>query len=189
MKLSRITSWFPIALMATLAILVYWLADVIRSSSERPATIDDEPDYIIHHFQIRHFDDQGFLSNILRGETITYYANNKTATIVEPIILHRSEEQASAYRITATTGLTDENLREIVLLGNVKMIRQPVDEQSTILLTEQILYNHNTGIAETETPVTVISGNSRISGQRLSVDTRNNSLKLEGQVTAAFRYN
>ena len=186
MNLSRITSWFPIVLMAILAILLYWLTNVIRFSSERPATMDDEPDYIIYRFQVRHFDDKGFLSNILHGETITHYAYNRTATIVEPIILHRSKEQKSAYRITATTGLTDENLREVALVDDVKMIRQPVYGQSATLLTEQIQYNHTTGIAKTEVPVTVISGNNRIFGQRLRVDTRNNSLILEGQVTATF---
>lgn len=189
MKLSRITSWFPVALMAVLAILVYWLADVIRSSAERPATIDHEPDYIVEQFQVRQFNETGFLSNILHGQTITHYADDKTAQIVEPIILHRAQEGKPAYRATASLGLTDENLREVVLDGDVKIVRQPVDGPSATLLTNQIRYNDKIGLASTEYPVTVVSGNNRIFGQKLSVDTINNTVTLEGQVTATYSPN
>lgn len=186
MKLAHITSWFPVALMATLAILIYWLADVIQSSIERPATIDHEPDYIIEQFQVKQFDEKGFLSNILHGQTITHYADDKTAQIVDPVILHRTDEQKPTYRTTASMGLTDENLREVELSGDVKMVRQPVNGPSATLLTDQIRYNDKSGIARTDHPVTVVSGNNRISGQKLTVDTRNNSLILEGSVSATY---
>ena len=189
MKLSHIVAWFPIFLMAALAILAYWLADVLQRSHERPATIDHEPDYIIYQFQVKKFDETGFLSHILHGQTITHYADDLTATIEQPIILFRPEEQKPTYRFSAQLGHMDENLREAVLTDDVRIIRQSSAGLNATLYTEKIRYNDKTGIAETTDPVTVVSGNNRFYGQKLTVYTREDRLILQDKVTATFSPN
>ena len=186
MKLSQIVAWFPILLMALLAIVAYWLSDVIQRSSERPATIDHEPDYRIYQFQVRNFSKTGYLSNILHGQSITHYADDKTATIDQPVLFYRASQEKPAYRASAQKGLANENLREITLSENVRIIRQPLDGISTTLYTNQIQYNDKTGIAFTKDPVTIVSGNNRFTANQLTAYTQDDKLELQGAVNATF---
>src|SRR5574343_656367 len=77
--------WFPLMLVGSLALLGYWLNQVIH----HPEVIDNagfahEPDTIVHQFNALTYDKKGDPKHRLACATLTHYLDDDTTSLERP---------------------------------------------------------------------------------------------------------
>lgn len=101
---------------------------------------------------------------VLKEPVVTFFLNDKSEVILE-----------------ADEGMLYTDSNDIEVSGNVV-----VKNKEYTLLTESVIYAHNTRLLYSKTPVTISGTSTRLEADRISLDLNNKKLTLEGGVEATL---
>src|SRR4051794_34106864 len=84
----RLSAWFPVLLLATLAMLTYWLdAQVQRGSLGIGQHDKRDPDYFLEDFAATRFGPDGRVVQRLAAKKLIHYPENHPTDLVEPTLI------------------------------------------------------------------------------------------------------
>lgn len=171
MKL-RSQTVFPIALLLLLVGLTFWL----KRATEAEGLFSDsllrhDPDYFAENFTVRRFDKTGLLQNRMTAKRMVHYPDDDTSVVAEPKILFLKGPRPT--HLSANQGLIASDAREVVLIGNVRSVREATQTDPEIVLTtSRLTIFPDDEVTRTDAAVTITQGPSIIRGVGMEADNK-----------------
>ena len=189
---AQLSLYLPVVLMGVLALGTYWLVrstpQVLANGSALPPR--HEPDYFMHNFSVKTFDDTGHLKSELVGTDARHYPDTDTLDIdfvrIRSINMENRLTTASARR-----ALSNGDASEVQLFGDARIVREPMLDQGTLQPRSEFRgeYLHgfmDTGQVKSHLPVQVIRGRDLITADTLDFDNQGRVLQLRGRVRGSL---
>ena len=124
---SRLTAWFPVALLAILAAVTVWLD---REVQPPEATADSktrhDPDYIVENFSATRVGPDGRPQHTLHAKRMAHYPDDDTTHLDAPRLVS-FRGKAEAVTVTAKTALLSSNGENAYLTDDVRLVRTARD--------------------------------------------------------------
>lgn len=169
----RVSGWFPAILLLILAGLTYWLDQVVQPSAappKRPAA--EDPDFIADRFSAVQFGPDGTSRYVVSGDRLVHYANDDTALVSEPRVLH-TEPGEPPLDITARRGRVTSDAENVYLMDDVRIVRKQQGAGGDVVMTTSYLHViPDLDLAKTDKPVTIRDANTEIRGVGLEFNSK-----------------
>lgn len=169
----RAPGWFPVLLLLLLAGLTYWLDQVVQPAPPpppRPAT--EDPDFIAEGFRAIQLGPDGGSRYVVSGERLIHYANDDSALVVEPRLLH-TEPGEPPLAISARRGRMTADAEDVYLMDDVRIVRRQSGPGGEAVLTTSFLHViPDLDLAKTDRPVTIRDANTEIHGVGLEFNNK-----------------
>lgn len=181
------TSWLPLAVVAVMAALAYWLNQL----ASQPLPADDAafrhtPDLIVENFVATAFDPQGHPRYALAAAKMVYYTDDETAELTAPRFQIQSV-QAPTIRAESARGFVSSEGEHVYLLDRVRVSRAATAEAPELTLnTDFLQITPEAQIMRTDRPVKLRQGDSTLAANSLVFDVRARSLELKGNVRGVY---
>jgi lipopolysaccharide export system protein LptC len=122
MKLSA-TRLFPLALVAALALLSFWLEQAGRVDAPHPSLRRHDPDYVIDNLLIQNFDAAGRAVSTLSAAKMVHYPDDDSTELALPRVV---DQKLNKPRMTlrADRGTMNQAGDEVFLYDNVLLVRE-----------------------------------------------------------------
>lgn len=182
----RAASLAPLALMALLAAVTYWLYRVVQADNPH-GPLRHDPDYVVEQFKVRRFDLDGTLQHTLYAEKMVHYPDDDTSLVTTPHLIYHRQPPTEVF---ARQALVGRDGKEVDLIDEVRVIRQGLEGAlPTVLETRLLKVFPDAETATTNTPVTITKGQSIVHGSGLDLDNKTGITLLHGRVTATLYRN
>lgn len=184
--MKRISSLFPLIIVALLAAASFWLEYVVRNESQSGLGKGrHDPDAIVNNFQVDRFDISGKLSSRLTAKKLTHYPDDDTADIEAPHITFLHESRNMEFR--SEQAHADNRQRTVLLFGKVRGERPAtVDSAAQTLDTDELTVWVDDEIARTPQPVLFTHGKNRIEAVGADWNNLTGMLNLHSSVQATL---
>lgn len=193
MSWERLALYLPVILMGAIAFGTYWL---VRSTPmlmplEQTSPIRHEPDYFMHQFSVKTFDDAGRLNREVRGIEARHFPDTDTMEI-DRVHIRSFNEAGRLTTATASRAVTSNDASEVQLIGNARVVSEAVVDKSGRLhprlefLGEFLHAFVDTERIQSHMPVELIRGQDRFTADTLDFDNRDRVMQLNGHVKGVF---
>jgi LPS export ABC transporter protein LptC len=100
--LSRLTTWFPVVLLSSLAMLTYWLDSQVQRGDRGAGAVNKEPDYYLEDFAATRFGKDGSVVQQLAAKKLTHYPDGVPTEVLEPQLVNTPPGKARDARSAPT---------------------------------------------------------------------------------------
>ena len=181
--ISRLSNWFPVLLLATLAMLTYWLDAQVQNGGRggRPAT--PEPDYFLEDFSATQFGPDGSVVQRLTAQKLIHYPEG-VPTEVESPNLTDTQPGKPPTRARADHAKISSDGEHIYLTGNVVAERDNKDGKGKLVVASEYMHvQPKLEKADTDRKVTITDASGTHVGGGMEADNKAHTLKLRNGVT------
>jgi lipopolysaccharide export system protein LptC len=186
MKL-RVQSLFPIALLTLLVGLTFWLeraTELKRPGSD--SLLRHDPDFFVDNLRLRSFSPTGELQSTLAATKMVHYPDDETTLVSEPRVWFLKGPRPT--QLTAQQGLVAPDGRQVVLVGNVRGVREATKtDPQLVLTTTHLTLLPDDDMMRTNAPVTVIQGASVVRAVGFEADNKSKIIQLLSQVNSTIQ--
>lgn len=181
--INHLFSRLPLALLALLAALTFWLNQSVRAPS--PAQDGDlgrAPDYMIENFSATRMDHDGITRHVLSAKRMLHYPDDDTTDLEQPRFIN-TEPGKPAMQVDADQAKMSSNGEDIYLTGNVKVLREAGKGRGETMMTTSFLHLvPDDAIAKTDKPVVITEANAVIKAVGMEISNRTQVTRLLSQV-------
>lgn len=183
----RTDSLFPIAVLALLAALTFWLERITRPEAPRiDGRMRHDPDFIVERFDARQFGEDGALRYALAADRMVHYPDDGTTIATRPELSYFGDPGAP--RLNADRARINADASVIVLIDNVEARREATGRTPALRLsTSELTVMPDQGLATTAAPVRIMHGLSVITGTGLELHNQDATAMLKSDVRATIR--
>ncbi|MDF3822885.1 LPS export ABC transporter periplasmic protein LptC [Leptospira sp. 96542] len=186
----RLTIYLPMLLMLMLALGTYWLmrSAPLFATPRAEKDIRRDPDYEMKRFSVKTFDQEGRLKSEVYGDQAWHYPHNDMLEIRSVQMRNYNIERGYYTLATASRAITNSQASEVELIGNAHVSRPAVvDKQGRALprVSFRSEYLHaflDEERVQSNKPVELIHGESRIEAQSLNFSNFDQVIELRGRV-------
>jgi lipopolysaccharide export system protein LptC len=178
--LVRPTSWLPLAVLALLVALTFWLNRLVQEPGARDnGSMRHDPDTVVEKFNARKLGEDGRLLYTLAARKMVHYPDDDSAHL-ESLTLEAFEPRQPRMTITADHGRLEQGGDRVWVEGHVVLVREGDDKMEPARMnTDRLLVLPDAGIARTSSEVTLTSPSSRAVAAGLEVDNKTRTLTLD----------
>jgi len=181
--LSRLSSWFPVLLLASLAMLTYWLDAQVQRGGRGPGAPAKDPDYYVEDFAATRFGKDGSVIQQLAAKKLTHYPEGIPTEVIAPQLVN-TQPGAAPMHVRADTGILSPDNENVYLQGNVVGVRDAIAGHSKLTITTEYLHiTPKNEQAETNKRVTIVDDNGTHTGVSLQADNKARVIRLRNGVT------
>lgn len=185
--LNRLSSWFPVLLLASLAMLTYWLDAQVQNGGRGSGVGGQDPDYFVEDFAATSFGKDGSVIQQLSARKLTHYAEGRPTQVVAPVLTD-TQPGKPPLRVRADTGEVSTDNEHVYLTGNVVAEREAAAGRSRITLaTEYLHVQPKSEKAVTDRRVTITDATGTHVGGAMEADNKARTLQLRNGVTGEIR--
>ena len=182
-SLSRLSSWFPVVLLASLAMLTYWLDAQVQGGGRGARPAIPEPDYFLEDFSATRFGVDGSIVQQLRASKMIHYPEG-LPTLVETPNLTDTQPGRAPTRARATSAKISADNEHIYLTGSVVAERDAQGGRGKLVVTTEYLHvQPKLERADTDQRVQIVDASGTHIGNGMEVDNRAHTIKLRNGVT------
>lgn len=183
----RLTAWFPIALLAALAALTFWLDSYVRPPENGPGSAArHDPDYIVDGLSAVRMDAEGSVKYSLSAERMVHYPDDDTTHLRRPTFVSYATAQAPV-KVTAREGLVSSEGENIYFHDDVLVTRAPYAKRSELRMTTTYLHVvPDSSIAKTDRPVIITDANTTVHAVGLELNSETQVLRLLSRVKGTY---
>jgi lipopolysaccharide export system protein LptC len=184
----RPTILFPIALLALLALLTFWIERTVQQSPpKQDGSNRHDPDYILNNFVTTKTDINGDLRYRLIAEEMKHFPDDDSTELKKPHFT-RYEINKPYTKIEGDRGLVSSDGENIQFMDNVKVVRQAFqDKGEMVLLTEYLNIIPDKDLATTDRPVVITQApKTVIHGTGMIYNKKEKTLKLLSRVKVHY---
>lgn len=186
---ARLSLYLPVVLMGVLALGTYWL---VRSTPQlaSPALQSvprHEPDYFMHKFSVKTFDEAGRLKSEVVGDDARHYPDTDTLEI-DFVRMQAIKQGSGLTTASARRAVTNAEVSEVQLFGDARVVRESAVDKGGQLQPRSEFRGEflhafvNTERVKSHLPVELIRGNDRFTADAMEFDNRERVLQLSGHV-------
>ena len=183
----RITSWFPVVLLAVVAAMTVWLDHQVQPPERsRDGKARHDPDYIVEKLAATRLGADGLPRYKLSARRMVHYPDDDTTHLEAPRLVSFA---GAVVAVTATskTATLSSNGEDAYLSDDVRLVRAAYSGRSE--LTMQTSWLHvipDRSIARTDRPVRISDANTLITSVGLEFDNETRILKLFSKVRGRY---
>ena len=179
--INRASSWFPVVLLSTLAMLTYWLDAQVQNGGA-PRTQKTDPDFFLEDFAATRFGLDGSVVQQLTAKKMVHYPE-ATPTEIESPNLVDTQPGRQTMRARADTAKVSHDNEHIYLSGNVVAERDAKDNNGKTVLTADTLHvQPKLERADSDGKVTIVDATGRHVGNAMEADNKSHTIKLRNGV-------
>ena len=184
---NRMSNWFPVILLAALAMLTYWLDAQVQGGGRGAATGPKDPDYFVEDFAATSYGKDGSVVQQLVARRLTHFPDGQPTLVIAPQLTDTPPGKPPM-RVRADTGRISADNDHVYLLGNVVAERDGVGSHSKITLaTESLHVQPRVEKADTDRRVTINDATGTHVGNAMEADNKARTIKLRNGVTGEIR--
>jgi lipopolysaccharide export system protein LptC len=183
----RLSSWFPLLLLAVLAGLTFWLDRVVQpQAGPRTDLPKNDPDYVVDGLSAARMDSQGRVRDTLRAQKMTHYPDDDMTLLVEPRFVTYAQPY-SPVTVTSRHARLSSNGENVYFEDGVRVVRAPYANRSELVLETSYLHViPDANIAKTDRAVTIRDGTGVVTASGLELNSDTRVLNLKGRVRGTF---
>lgn len=186
----RLTAWFPVALLALLAAVTFWLDREVQPPEMGPSgKLRHDPDYIVDGLAATQIGPDGRPLHKLHAKRMTHYPDDDT-TLLEAPTLVNFRDGAPSVTVTAKNALLSANGRTADLQDDVRLVRAARENRGVLIMETSWLHvepeNHT---ARTDRPVRIYDANMLITAVGLESNSESRILRLLSNVRGQYDKN
>jgi len=184
---NRVTTLAPIALLAMMAALTFWLDRVIESSApDIVGPSRSDPDYIVQNLSAMTLDETGKASHTLTAVKMVHYPEDDSTLLTQPRFVSYSATRAPV-TITSNQGVVSTKGDHVYFQDNVRVARAPYGNQSELIMRTSFLHViPDAHVAKTDRHVTIINDATVVTAVGLELNTESHELKLLSHVRSTY---
>ena len=178
---------FPIALLALLAALTYWLDVRLALKAERPDWRQEHrPDTIVDDFEIRRLNAEGVLQYRVKAPHLVHYPDDDSAEVTTPhITLYRPS--GAPLTLLGQMAHVSAKGERVFFPGQVDIDRAASpDNQALTARTTDLTVLPEEGLASTDQHVFMTLGASELQGIGARIDNKAQTFELLANVTGRY---
>ena len=185
--MERLSTGFPLALLALLAALTFWLDHIAQpTTTPRDSNMRHDPDYIVENFVAVRTRVDGTPQYQLEAKRMLHYPDDDTTHLENPRVLSFDGEHPET-TIVADTALMSAEGKTIDFNGNVITNRAASSTRSAMVLTsEHLRVIPDDDIARTDSPVTIVDANTKLTAVGLELNNKYKTIKLKSKVRGSY---
>ncbi len=186
--LQRPAIFFPLILAGLLALITYWVSQVVEQQSPRiDGSNRHDPDYTMNNFVTTQTDKTGQLRYILVATEMVHYPDDDSTVLQRPRFTQYTINKPYT-QIQALRGYVSSKGEEIELVDNVKVVRPAfADKGEMQVLTEKLVIFPNEEIAKTNNPVVITQApKTVIHATGMIYDKKNQTVQLLKKVKVHY---
>lgn len=169
------------------ALFVFFLSgDEVPDIRPFPQELSDEPDAVMHNFDVSQFDAEGEKLFELKAEKAHYYADGGYSKVTHLNVVLSTEEKGH-WHLTATEGTFEEHVKDsqLMLKGDVIMWTEGLQPTSQFRFqTDALRVLPEYQYAESLSTVIMTTHNSKIHAGRVEIDLEPRSVRFSSTSTS-----
>ncbi|MCE9641525.1 MAG: LPS export ABC transporter periplasmic protein LptC [Betaproteobacteria bacterium] len=185
--MQRLTTWFPVLLLAAVAAVTVWLDRQVQPPEAGVSGKSrHDPDYIVDNFAVTRIGPDGIVRYKLDARRMQHYPDDDTTDLVAPkfVNFHGAGVTVTASSKTATLSSNGENA---YLKDDVRLTRSAYENRGELtVLTSWLHVIPDDGIAKTDKPVRIQDANTLITSDGLEFNNETRILKLLSNVRGRY---
>ena len=152
----RPTILFPLALLALLALLTFWIQRTVQPPAPKlDGSNRHDPDYILNNFVTTRTDTKGNLRYKLVASEMKHYPDDDSTELQHPHFTHYAPGKPYT-QIEGQRGFVSSDGENIQFMDNVKVVRQAFkDRGEMVVLTEFLNIEPKKDLVTTDRPVVI----------------------------------
>jgi lipopolysaccharide export system protein LptC len=152
----RPTILFPLALLALLALLTFWIQRIVQPPAPKlDGSNRHDPDYILNNFVTTKTDTNGNLHYRLVASEMKHYPDDDSTELQHPHFTSYAPGKPYT-QIEGQRGFVSSNGENIQFMDNVKVVRQASkDRGEMVVLTEYLNVEPKKDLVTTDRPVVI----------------------------------
>ncbi|CAH1385821.1 LPS export ABC transporter periplasmic protein LptC [Candidatus Nitrotoga sp. M5] len=188
--IDRLRAWLtglPQLLLLLLLAAAYWLNQqvqplpLIPDSSKR-----HDPDFIVSEVVATTLNEQGKPRFVVAAKKMLHYPDNDSTYLEAPKLTSFDPDHPPIHTY-ANNGIVSGNGEEIFLRDDVRVVRTASATQSEMTFTTTYLHViPDSGLAETDQPVTMIDGRNIVHAVGMKFDNKARIVKLLAQIKSEY---
>lgn len=176
----RGTLVLSVALLGGLAVGSYWFAQQARLSDVPARKPGHDVDYRAEGIALTRMDETGRAQYVIDAAKLIHYADDDSGELTQPRLVGAKVDRPEM-RVRADLGKTTRDGEEVRLYGNVVLVRQPWKGAPELVARgPYMLALPDREILESDQPIDVVQGGSRVTANGMQYDNGARSLHLEG---------
>jgi len=185
----RLALYVPVMLMGVMAMGTYWLVrntPIVGPEATAPVA-GHEPDYFMHQFAVRTFDDKGHLKSEVKGVQARHFPDTNTLEI-DQVHIRSFNAEGHLTKATARQAISNGDGSEVQLIGAAKVTRDAVTDsagqlQPSMTFTGEFLHAFmNSERIKSHLPVELTRGKDRFTADSMEFDNLDRVMLLKGRV-------
>lgn len=185
--MQRLTAWFPVLLLATVAAVTVWLDRQVQPPEfASGGKTRHDPDYIVNNFTVTRIGPDGAVRYKLNARRMLHYPDDDTTYLEAPKVVNfrGAEVTVTASSKTATLSSNGENA---YLSDDVRLTRSAYENHSELtVLTSWLHVIPDDGIAKTDKSVRILDARTLITSDGLEFNNNTHILKLLSNVRGRY---
>jgi len=154
--IARSALFFPLVLAVALAIITFWINLTVEQQGPKiDGSTRHDPDYTMNNFVTTQTDATGKLRYVLAAAEMAHYPDDDSTVLQRPRFTQYTTNKPYT-QIEALRGYVSSDGEEIVLVDNVKVVRQAFEGKGEMqVLTEKLIILPKQDLAKTDSPVVI----------------------------------
>lgn len=183
--MNRLSSLFPLLLLAALASVTFWLDQAIQESSRTAETERADPDVIVDNIVARRMDAAGNVKHTLYATRMTHFPADDSTRLLLPRFV--SEASRAPVTITSKTARVSSGGDDVYFEDDVVVTRAAYEERSEMQLRTEFLHViPDAHIARTDRPVTITDAHTVAHAIGLELDSEARTVKFLSQFRGTY---
>ncbi|MCG6875860.1 MAG: LPS export ABC transporter periplasmic protein LptC [Betaproteobacteria bacterium] len=184
----RTSSIFPVALIAMLAALTFWLERLVQGPDGPPVPRDPgTPDFVIDNLKGTKMNPDGHAEYTLAATRMVHFPASDTTEVEQPRLVQWRAD-APPVRVSAVRGTVSGDGKELHLQGDVVIVRDKAPGRGELRVeTNYLEVIPDAEIARTPEHVVITQDGSRLEGVGMVFDNKARELELRSLVSGTYR--
>ena len=181
------THLLPVALLATLAGLSFWLRETVERDSMLVAkSARHDPDAIADNMRVRRYDQHGRLKYEMVSPHAVHYGDDDSSEANKPVLTSYHENAPPTTIRAEHADISSKG--EIVYLQENVRINRPATAQRAEMVARMpdLTVRPEEGLADTQSHVEITQGNSWITGVGMHADNNLSTINLHSKVRGEY---
>lgn len=182
----KLTAWFPLLLLAVLAVLTFWLDRAVQPPGARNGTARHDPDYIVERLSAVRMAPDGNVMHTLTAKEMIHYPDDDSTHLQMPEFVSLTSPGAPM-TIISREALVSKDGENVFFKDGVRVTRGAYADKSEMVMETSYLHViPDKHIAKTDRPVTITDANTIVKSIGLELNNETRILKFESQVRAIY---
>ena len=183
----RFALWLPVAVLATLATLTFWIDQSVREAGRSQSVNQKEPDSIVENFLAVSTDVAGILRYRLAAEKLSHFSDSKVTLLDKPIFTHLHEQQGEMQISSAKANVSPEG-EKVIFTGQVNLLRPASQGRPGLSMqTSYLEVLTEKSEAHTRERVVLRQPGMQVTANGLHLFANTRVLKLNGRVKVQYQ--
>jgi lipopolysaccharide export system protein LptC len=178
---NRVRITLIVIFLAVLALGSFWMLETIRRESEdtRPELQKGEPDYTVDKFSIVRISASGQARYSISGDKLVHYPDSDSFEIQRPVVYSMRNQGEMPMTMHAQRAIVEQDTNKVHMHDRVKLARPASADSAAFQLTsDYLLFLPDDDIVQTDKPVDITFGQSRISGTGMLVNNATREFRV-----------